>query len=279
MRKSHEHVLATLSGNATEIRFRPFNRRRDFIGLDTNILKNLYREVRINTKLRTLCAVKRPVLIIPHQVQAEFWGNFVRVEKEKRNKQQNELKKIENSIKVLEKNKTDSFDFLDNFRISFDEFYELWDNTSQDVVFEEAQAFLDELLGFGVGPRLADDAFYKIAEQRYQRKIPPGFEDAEKGANRYGDFFAWAEFLAGVVENQILHGFDPQNRLIFVSGETKPDWRCAGNAHPFLTEEANRCTNLNFELMDFEEFERYLDVETTPEKKRGSDLERGEVLE
>lgn len=278
MRKSHKHVLATLSGKVSEITIRPFDGRRDFIGVDTNIIKVLYREIGVYRKLQSLCKVKRPVLVIPHQVQTEFWGNFVKVEKEKRNKQQNELNKIEKSIEVLEKNKTDSFDFLDNFRKSFDDFYERWDNNSQDVVFEEAQSFLKTLLDFGVGPHLIDDEFYKIAEQRYQRKIPPGFEDAEKDANRYGDFFTWAEFLTGVIENQILNGFDPRCRLIFVSAETKSDWRCAGNTHPLLAEEAKRCTNLDLELMDFKEFKAYLNAETTAAKKRDSDLGRGEVL-
>lgn len=279
MRKSHKHVLATLTGKRSDIVFRSFSNRRDFIGLDTNILKRLYREVGVRRQLETLCKVKRPVLIIPHQVQAEFWGNFSEVEREKRSKQKTHLEKIGKAISALEDNRTASLEGLESFRESFEKFQDGWNQASQELVFEEAHSLIETLLGRGVGPQLTDHEFYSIAERRNQRKIPPGFEDADKASNKYGDFFTWAEFLTGVTEDQILNGFDPSNRLIFVSEDVKPDWRCAGRAHPFLTDEAKRCLNLDFELMNYDEFKNYLKSESTPAKKSVSDLAPGEVIE
>lgn len=54
------------------------------------------------------------------------------------------------------------------------------------------------------------------AESRYQRKIPPGYKDANKDDGGIGDFIIWRTIL------QL--GGERKKDLVFVSGEEKADW-------------------------------------------------------
>ncbi len=53
-------------------------------------------------------------------------------------------------------------------------------------------------------------------EQRYSDKIPPGWKDASKGENRYGDLINWKEILR--------FAKDSGKSIIFVSNDVKEDW-------------------------------------------------------
>lgn len=56
----------------------------------------------------------------------------------------------------------------------------------------------------------------KEGEQRYSDKIPPGWKDASKGDNRYGDLINWKEILRFAKESG--------KSIIYVSNDAKEDW-------------------------------------------------------
>lgn len=56
----------------------------------------------------------------------------------------------------------------------------------------------------------------KEGEERYSNKIPPGWKDASKDENRYGDLVNWKEILRFAKEND--------KSILFVSNDVKQDW-------------------------------------------------------
>lgn len=59
-------------------------------------------------------------------------------------------------------------------------------------------------------------AIEKEGELRYSEKIPPGWKDASKGDNRYGDLINWKEILRFAKESG--------KSIIYVSNDVKEDW-------------------------------------------------------
>lgn len=56
----------------------------------------------------------------------------------------------------------------------------------------------------------------KEGAERYANKIPPGWKDAPKNGNRYGDLINWKEILRFAKQNN--------KSIIFVSNDVKDDW-------------------------------------------------------
>ncbi|MBQ0075754.1 MAG: DUF4935 domain-containing protein [Bacteroidales bacterium] len=53
-------------------------------------------------------------------------------------------------------------------------------------------------------------------EIRYNNHIPPGWKDADKGANRYGDLIIWKEILRLASSNK--------KSILYISNDQKEDW-------------------------------------------------------
>ncbi len=80
---------------------------------------------------------------------------------------------------------------------------------------------LTELFTDSVGqpyPQSDLEELYKEIDQRYERKVPPGYEDAKekKDERKYGDAIIWYQLIA--------HAKEKKKPLIFVTGERKEDW-------------------------------------------------------
>lgn len=67
---------------------------------------------------------------------------------------------------------------------------------------------------------------------RYENKIPPGYKDANKSDNRYGDLINWKEILRYAKESG--------KHIIIVSSEIKEDW---------VTKEQGQIVCLRYELI------------------------------
>ena len=57
---------------------------------------------------------------------------------------------------------------------------------------------------------------YKEGAERYSKKNPPGWKDASKDENRYGDLVNWKEILK--------HAKESGKSIIYVVNDQKPDW-------------------------------------------------------
>jgi hypothetical protein len=100
-------------------------------------------------------------------------------------------------------------------------------------------------------------AIRKEGEDRYARKIPPGFEDAKKGADsgdKFGDLIIWKEMIEKAKADQ--------RSMIFVTDDGKSDWwyihrgRKIG-PHPELVEEFFLATGQQFHIYELLQFLRY----------------------
>ncbi|MFD2793669.1 PIN domain-containing protein [Promicromonospora vindobonensis] len=90
------------------------------------------------------------------------------------------------------------------------------DGSIVDDIFRE----VTDLFADRVGPPYSDarmKELYSEADARYERKQPPGYEDADKGdARMYGDFILWMQILD--------HAEETKRPAIFVTQDAKPDW-------------------------------------------------------
>jgi hypothetical protein len=99
------------------------------------------------------------------------------------------------------------------------------------------------------------ELFVAIAENRKRCKTPPGFKDPGDG-----DFFIWADFLAGLVEaRQSGAAF---SKSVLVTLEKKPDWSRDSVAHPILSAEAVAAAEAPFELWSLDRLAREVDEAT-----------------
>ncbi|NEQ35994.1 MAG: hypothetical protein F6K40_06720 [Okeania sp. SIO3I5] len=86
----------------------------------------------------------------------------------------------------------------------------------EDKILEK----IDSLFDSKVGKPYDDETLeklYKEGETRFNKLIPPGFEDKKKEGNKkYGDFILWKQILDFAKENSL--------PIIFIIREKKPDW-------------------------------------------------------
>lgn len=124
-----------------------------------------------------------------------------------------------------------------------------------------------------VGSRWKADrlaAIKKEGEDRYARKIPPGYKDAKKDAgefDKYGDLIIWKDVIEKSKEEK--------RPIIFISDDAKEDWwwihrgRKLG-ARPELLEEFHEATGQDFHIYEFTQFLR-IAAERHPEIQSGID--------
>lgn len=95
----------------------------------------------------------------------------------------------------------------------------------EDPLDDSVRERWDALLTDSVGEALSiTPEWKKEADERYARKVPPGFEDEKKpeGKRGYGDLIVWCELLEKV-KAQSRDGAEP-TPVIFVTDDAKQDW-------------------------------------------------------
>lgn len=131
---------------------------------------------------------------------------------------------------------------------------------------ELATAFdrVTELFTGRVGTKPTEEqlaAIRKEGEERYAKKIPPGFEDAKKGGDggdKFGDLIIWKEMIEKAKGEK--------RPIIFITDDGKSDWWHIHHGkkigpHPYLVEEFLTATGQRFHIYELPQFLRY-SVET-----------------
>ena len=78
---------------------------------------------------------------------------------------------------------------------------------------------LDDLFADKVGAEYKQDRWKKIcseAQDRFNRKIPPGYEDDKKGGQKYGDVILWCQLKD--------HAGKLKKPLVLITDDRKADW-------------------------------------------------------
>lgn len=100
-------------------------------------------------------------------------------------------------------------------------------------------------------------AIHKEGNDRYAKKIPPGFEDAKKaadGGDKFGDLVIWMEMVEKAKADK--------RPIIFVTDDGKSDWWHIHRGkkmgpHPALIEEFLAMTGQEFHIYELLQFLRY----------------------
>ncbi|MCU7556102.1 PIN domain-containing protein [Alteromonas sp. ASW11-19] len=128
---------------------------------------------------------------------------------------------------------------------------------------DEIQSKITEIFGQRVGHPFPSGELNKLFDEgkaRYQSKIPPGYEDAQKNDNeknlvgqqrRYGDLIMWKQIIAYAKEHK--------TSVILITEDTKDDWwlKSAGrtlSARPELFKEFHDETGQEIQIYRTESF-------------------------
>jgi hypothetical protein len=204
--------------------------------VDANVLLDLYRyhESTRNSLIESLKEFKGR-LWLSNQAAEEFIRNRskVIVSSEKAFKQAiDEVEKIKNSfestVTQLKGNRIIPAELADSLIEAInpaiiDALEKIEESKSNYPKYLKSDPILDELTkmfegSIGDGFKTEDiSEINKEAEERKNKKIPPGYMDEQKDGDRpYGDYYLWKQIL--------IHSRDNNIPLIFVTSERKDDW-------------------------------------------------------
>jgi len=198
-----------------------------FISIDTNVLFNIYRYSEDTRKdlIKVLKKYSSKLWLTNHSAY-EFHKNRITVINE-------QIKIYEETIKSFEKLENDIIKNLKTPHLSkkvLVNFKKIIRETIKDLdkkkMFYKRLLFKDTILSTitsifnkKVGAAFSLEEINKIekeGEDRYKRKIPPGFKDNDKTDNKFGDLIIWKE---------LIQKSKSENRpFILIIDDIKEDW-------------------------------------------------------
>lgn len=179
---------------------------------------------------------------IPYHVAEEYTKNIHEV----LNKQLQTIKEsrsnFDNIIKAFESKRShpylskDSTDLIGLLKEQVEkDFKEQEDYIKDQLVHGNYQNRMADILEGKVLDPFSPEVIQAIQTEgatRYESKIPPGYKDANKSDNRYGDLINWKEILRFAMESG--------KHIIIVSSEIKEDW---------VIKEQGQIVGLRYELI------------------------------
>jgi hypothetical protein len=242
---------------------------------DTNILLHLLRHsAEVRGQLMDVFERKKASLWIPYQVGIEFQRRRLDVQQyalDAYDRLGTDLTKFVNQAKdgvnqyrahpVIDIER--ELSALDVFQTDFQQRIAAAKARHPTDEFNVSFAKVTELFAGKVGAKPTAEriaAIHKEGNDRYARKIPPGFEDAKKaaeGGDKFGDLVIWMEMIEKTKADK--------RPIIFVTDDGKSDWwhihrgRKMG-PHPALVEEFLAMTGQEFHIYELLQFLRYAAV-------------------
>lgn len=247
--------------------------KEGYIFLDTNVLLHFFRlgESFSRTFFQILNKVKERVYI-PYQVAKEYHPKYLELCVSLRKTYRNAidcLTQLQNPLEQLNSRKADYTRFLDKeIRQECNELFSQQINIIKSKYEKEIDFLTKELENSALFNEIASFFSEKVLEQldsdilektrekgkdRYDKKIPPGYKDAKKDENAFGDLIIWEEIINCVASK------DEIKYAILVSDDIKEDWvlEIAGEKHGprrELIEEFNQKAHARFICMSVATF-------------------------
>ncbi len=252
---------------------------------DANVLLHCLRHpAGVREELLRLFDVLKASLWIPYQVGLEFHRNRLDVElgaqdayESLMRDQEAVLEKARERLRQLRAHPTISvakeLAALDMFAGDFRARMVAAQATHPVQEIADAVGRLTQLLDGRIGDKWKPDqlaVLKKEGEDRYAKKIPPGYKDAKKDAgefDKFGDLIIWKEMIAKAKSDK--------RPVIFISDDAKEDWwwihkgRKLG-PRPELVEEFHAGSDQDFHIYEFGQFLRFA-AERFPEIQAGVD--------
>jgi hypothetical protein len=239
---------------------------------DTNIILHLIRHsAKVRNQLMDVFERKKEALWIPYQVGVEFQRRRLDVQQQASDAYDRLDEDIASSVNQA-KNKLNQYrahpvieierelSALDVYLSDFEQRVAKAKVTHPTDELAVSFDKVTELFEGRVGAKPSVErivAIRKEGEDRYSRKIPPGFEDAKKSADsgdKFGDLIIWKEMIEKAKTDK--------RSMIFVTDDGKSDWwyihrgRKIG-PHPELVEEFFLATGQQFHIYELLQFLRY----------------------
>jgi hypothetical protein len=239
---------------------------------DTNILLHLIRHSpSVRAQLATVFERKKEELWIPYQVGLEFQRRRLDVQQQAIDAYEKLTEEMTSSVNQARNKLTQyrahpvidierELTALDVYVADFEK--RMADARSKHPTEEIATSFqsVTELFAGRVGVKPTEErlvAIRKEGEERYAKKIPPGFEDAKKGGDggdKFGDLIIWKEMIEKAKADK--------RPIIFVTDDGKSDWWHIHHGkklgpHPHLVEEFLTATSQQFHIYELPQFLRY----------------------
>lgn len=199
---------------------------------DTNTLLNMYRYSRstVDNYFEVLTELKNnKQLWIPHQVGYEFFENRINVISEYEKSYDEILSTLTTTKENIDK-KYKNHPFLDlkDIKEKIDKglssvIKDIEDKKNKHPKWlenDEVLKKINELFNGNVGKAYDEQKINEITkdgQNRYEKKIPPGFKDNNKpNDKKFGDLILWFQIIDKAIEFK--------KPIILVSGDVKEDW-------------------------------------------------------
>ncbi|WP_192925626.1 PIN-like domain-containing protein [Sinorhizobium meliloti] len=252
---------------------------------DANVLLHCLRHpAAVREELLRLFDALKASLWIPYQVGLEFHRNRLDVELGAQDAydvlikdQEATIEKARERLRQLRAHPTISVPkelaALDMFSVDFRARMETSRAAHPTEDIAAAVTRLTQLLDGRIGDKWKPEqlaALKKEGDDRYAKKIPPGYKDAKKDSgefDKYGDLIIWKDMIGKAKADK--------RPIIFISDDAKEDWwwihrgRKLG-PRPELIEEFQAGSDQEFHIYEFGQFLRFAG-ERFPEIKAGVD--------
>lgn len=179
---------------------------------------------------------------IPYHVAEEYTKNIHEVLNKQLQTIKDSRSNFDNIVKAFESKRShpylskDSTDLIGLLKEQVEkDFKEQEDYIKDQLIHGNYQNRMAEILEGKVLEPFSPEEIQTIMTEgasRYENKIPPGYKDANKSDNRYGDLINWKEILRYAKESG--------KHIIIVSSEIKDDW---------VTREQGQIVGLRYELI------------------------------
>ena len=226
--------------------------QNSLIVLDTNVLLDLYRlPTSARDELLSVLDIVRDRLWIPYQVALEFQRRRLTIISLERKSAEDALNgandlfnEVRQRILSLQIDKRglgiDSASLIADLKTTSDKLVESiavvcksqLDIASEDPIRDRLDVLLTGRVGAAPNDQKDLDSLTENGDQRFERKIPPGFADADKEKNpaeaifyhdglsyhrKFGDLIIWRQILRHAQANNV-------ESVLLITGDRKEDW-------------------------------------------------------
>lgn len=193
--------------------------------LDTNTLLNVYRySTETAEKFIENIKSKADSITIVHQVAMEYHKKRIKVILEQKQKSNETLSKFNELEKILKNERampylsnTTNELLLENFEMAKEEIKKQQNLISSYILNDPYLDIYTQIFN----KNLSSNNHYNDQEEakwneRYEKKIPPGYMDNNKSENKFGDLIIWHQLISLAKSNK--------KNIVFITDDNKEDW-------------------------------------------------------
>lgn len=225
------------------------------IGLDTNVLKRLRHDAIWAERMALALQLQSVALIIPGQVVNEYWNNHRVFAGEDWASFGNDFKRLAGKLDGISLRRQGDA-IVEEIQILISGMSDELDSERSPDYLEKSRALMEVLLAASIKPMASRLRFSELASARSLSRTPPGFADEKSKSASHGDFYVWIDYLLGVI---LLDSPSDRPHCIWVTDDSKPDWKTGTDGHPALLEEFQYVTGHSLSIISSKDFRQQVE--------------------